>query len=64
MSDYIKFKVVQNRQTKKVCLEMFHKIGDGDHDWVGIEKFADISILELKELRDYLNNIFDQTAKK
>jgi len=64
MSQSTKFKVVQNKETKKVQLELWHKFGEKDDDWLCYEKFEDMTILELKELSDYLNMTLKKAIEK
>lgn len=62
MSQETKFKVVQNKETKKVQLELWHRFGDHQDDWVSYEKFDDMTVAELKELKEYLDAIFERKS--
>lgn len=64
MSDTTKFKVVQNKDTKKVQLELWHRYGDAQEDWMNYETFDDLSVSELKELKEYLVKIFSRVPDK
>lgn len=64
MSESTKFKVVQNKETKKIQLELWHKFAEKDDDWLCYEKFEDMTISELRELSEYLNFIIQKAITK
>ena len=64
MSDNTKFRVTQDSETKKTILEVWRKFGENKDDWVMYEKLEDISVSELKELRNFLINLFIKSKKE
>jgi hypothetical protein len=64
MSDNTKFRVTQDSETKKTILEVWRKFGENKDDWVLYEKLEDISVSELKELRNFLINLFIKSKKE
>lgn len=57
MEENSKFKLVQNKLSKTLTLEYWTKYGNNPDDWVSADKIEDMSIDDLKKLRDYINNI-------
>lgn len=64
MSDNTKFRVTQDSETKKTILEVWRKFGENKDDWVMYEKLEDLSVSELKELRNFLINLFIKSKKE
>ena len=52
-----KFRLVQNKVSKTLTLEYWTKYGDNTDDWISIDKIEDMSIDDLKKLRDYINKV-------
>ena len=64
MSDNTKFRVTQDSETKKTILEIWRKFGENKDDWVMYEKLEDLSVSELKKLRNFLINLFIKSKKE
>jgi hypothetical protein len=58
MSDTIKFKVIQDPTTKNVNLYIYRPYGI-DNDWMTVDKFNEMTVMELKSLTKYLISIFN-----
>lgn len=56
-NDNHKFKLSQNKISKTLTLEFWTKYGDRQDEWLCADTIPDISIEDLKMLRDYVNNI-------
>jgi hypothetical protein len=55
--DTIKYKVVQNKETKDLELQILRPYGD-NNEWVIVDHFNEITTLELKCLTEYLISLF------
>lgn len=51
----IKFKVLQNPETKELSLHILRPMDD--NNWVVVDHFNDMTIKELKHLADYIYSI-------
>lgn len=56
--DTIKFKAVQNPQTKEIELQILRPIND--KEWMVIDHFNGMTPQELKHLADYIYSILKQ----
>jgi hypothetical protein len=54
--DTIKFKVIQDPQTKDLSLHILRLINDGE--WAVIDRFNGMTAQELKQLADYIYGLF------
>lgn len=54
--DTIKFKVIQDPQTKDLSLHILRLINDGE--WAVIDRFNGMTAQELKQLADYIYALF------
>jgi hypothetical protein len=54
--DTIKFKVIQDPQTKDLSLHILRLINDGE--WAVIDRFNGMTTQELKQLADYIYALF------
>ena len=54
--DTIKFKVIQDPQTKDLSLHILRLINDGE--WAVIDRFNGMTPQELKQLADYIYALF------
>lgn len=57
MSNACKFKLNQNKEDKTLTLEFWTRYGEKPDDWINVEKFEGMTIMDLKELRDYINKV-------
>lgn len=57
MEENSKFKLVQNKLSKTLTLEYWTKYEKNPDDWVNTDKIEDISVDDLKKLRDYINKV-------
>ena len=57
MEENSKFKLVQNKLSKTLTLEYWTKYGKNSDDWVNTDTIEDMSVDDLKKLRDYINNV-------
>lgn len=57
MEEDTRFRLVQNKISKNLTLEYQIKYGDRSDQWVSVDQIPDITINELKKLRDYINAI-------
>lgn len=57
MEEDTRFRLVQNKISKNLTLEYQIKYGDRSDQWVSVDQIPDITIDELKKLRDYINAI-------
>lgn len=60
--DTIQFKVYQDGTTKSVRLEVYRPYGI-NNEWMRIDSFNDMSVDELKCLKEYLIYIFNKASK-
>lgn len=51
----IRFKVVQNPETKELSLHILRPIDD--KEWMVVDHFNDMTVKELKHLADYIYSI-------
>ena len=58
MSNTIKYIVSQDKRNKRVTLEVFRNNGETKDDWIMYEKIEDLTVEELRKLKDYLCGIF------
>jgi hypothetical protein len=54
----IKYKVVQNSETKELSLHILRPIDD--KEWMVVDHFNDMTVKELKHLADYIYSILKQ----
>lgn len=52
----IKYKVVQNPETKELSLHILRPMGD--NNWVVVDHFNDITKEELRHLAEYIYSLF------
>lgn len=52
-----KFRIVQDHDTKKLVLEYWIKYGKNKDEWLLVDKIPDLTVEDLKMLRDYVNHI-------
>lgn len=56
--DTIKYKVIQSPDTKNLTLQIYRPYGDKDNEWMMIDRFNELTSVELKCLGDYINSLF------
>lgn len=57
MEEDTKFRLVQNKVSKTLTLEYWTKYGNNPDDWISVDRIEDMSIGDLKKLRDYINKV-------
>ena len=58
MCNTIKYKASQDSDTKLISISVFRKNGEAIDDWIMYEKLEDLTVEELRYLRDYLCVLF------
>jgi hypothetical protein len=57
MDNNHRFKLSQNKISNTLTLEYWTKYGDRKDEWLCIDKIPELTIDDLKTLRDYINNV-------
>lgn len=52
-----RFRLSQNKSAKTFTLEFWTKYGEKKDEWLCVDKIIDITVEDIKILRDYINNI-------
>lgn len=57
----IKFKAVQNPNTKEVEIQIYRQMTDTE--WMMVDRLNELSVSELKQLYDYIGSLFTKKNK-
>lgn len=58
MCNTIKYQAYQDDDTKLINVSVFRKNGEAPDDWIMYEKLEDLTVEEVRKLKDYLCSLF------